>query len=53
MNNSDKDSNKVAIPSDRVSLSKNVKQQPPSKNLKNGTEIDFDRIKTKIFITKE
>ena len=23
------------------------------KNLKNGTEIDFDRIKTKIFITKE
>ena len=23
------------------------------KNLKNGTEVDFDKIKTKIFITKE
>ena len=45
MNNSDKDSNKVAIPSDRVSLSKNVKQQPPSKNLKNGTgEIRHDLV---------
>ena len=45
MNNSDKSSNEVTLPSDRVSLSQNIKEKTPSKETKNGNgEIRHDLV---------
>jgi flagellar biosynthesis anti-sigma factor FlgM len=45
MNNSDKSSNEVAVTSDRVSLSQNIKEKTPSKETKNGNgEIRHDLV---------
>jgi len=45
INNSDKSSNEVAVPSDRVSLSQNIKEKTPSKETKNGNgEIRHDLV---------
>ena len=45
MNNSDKSSNEVTVTSDRVSLSQNIKEKTPSKEIKNGNgEIRHDLV---------
>ena len=45
MNNSDKICNEVTVTSDRVSLSQNIKEKTPSKEIKNGNgEIRHDLV---------